>query len=374
MNNEIVFSPTDFVAVLNQTLEFAYPSVIIEGEIANFKVSRNRWVYFDLKDEVAQVRFFGTVYSLPGPLEDGLSVRVVGVPRLHPRFGFSVTFQSILPVGEGSLKKAADLLFQKLSLEGLFAPERKRALPYLPTKIGLITAADSAAAADFIKILNERWAGTEINLADVYVQGELAPIQLTEALEHFNNSGDMPEVIVITRGGGSAEDLAAFNDERVVRAVAASRIPTLVAIGHEVDISLAELAADQRASTPSNAAQLLVPDKMHQLTTLKNTRTNLAQMLQMLARSQVQNLVSQQAFLNERVENIFAKESEHLQANRRLVGIFDPQAVLRRGYALVSQAGKIIKSAKQVKIGNSLDIKLSDGTIKTTVEKVATDG
>jgi exodeoxyribonuclease VII large subunit len=371
---ELVYSPTDFVAVLNQTLEFAYPSVIIEGEIANFKVSRGRWVYFDLKDEVAQVRFFGTVYSLPGPLEDGITVRVVGAPRLHSKFGFSITFQSILPVGEGSLKKAADLLFKKLSLEGLFDIDRKRILPQLPTKIGLITAADSAAAADFVKIMNERWGGVEINLADVYVQGEMAPIQLVEAIEHFNSSSDMPEILIITRGGGSAEDLAAFNDERVVRAVAASRIPTLVAIGHEVDVSLAELAADQRASTPSNAAQLLVPDKKHELTTLKNTRSSLAQALQMLARSQRQDLQSQRSTLNAIIENMFTKETNRLQANRRLVKIFDPQAALRRGYALVSAQGKFIKSVRSVKVGNQLNVKLADGTMESTIDRIFTDG
>jgi exodeoxyribonuclease VII large subunit len=371
---DLVYSPTDFVAVLNQTLEFAYPGVIIEGEIANFKVSRGRWVYFDLKDEVAQVRFFGTVYSLPGPLEDGITVRVVGAPRLHPKFGFSITFQSILPVGEGSLKKAADLLFKKLSAEGLFDIDRKRILPQLPSKIGLITAADSAAAADFVKIMNERWGGVEINLADVYVQGEMAPIQLVEAIEHFNSSSDMPEILIITRGGGSAEDLAAFNDERVVRAVAASRIPTLVAIGHEVDVSLAELAADQRASTPSNAAQLLVPDKKHELTTLKNTRSSLAQALQMLARSQRQDLQSQRSTLNGLIENMFTKETDRLQANRRLVKIFDPQAALRRGYALVSMQGKFIKSVRSVKVGNQLNVKLADGTMESTIDRIFTDG
>src|SRR5581483_12363015 len=157
MPTEIIFTPADFIAALNQTLEFAYPSVVIEGELSNFRVSKNRWVYFDLKDELASVPLFGTVYSLPGPLEDGLTIRVVGMPRMHPRFGFSVNFQSILPVGEGSLKKAADLLLQKLSAEGLFEPERKRPLPQIPETIGLVTAAGSAAAADFEKILNERW-------------------------------------------------------------------------------------------------------------------------------------------------------------------------------------------------------------------------
>src|SRR3954469_12447565 len=140
---DIILSPSDFVAVLNQTLEIAFPVVAIEGELANFRISKNRWVYFDLVDEQSSVKFFGTVYELPGPLQEGLSVRVIGQPRMHPRFGFSVNLQSILPVGEGSLKKAADLLGQKLESEGLFAPELKRLLPTMPGTIGLITAAGS---------------------------------------------------------------------------------------------------------------------------------------------------------------------------------------------------------------------------------------
>jgi exodeoxyribonuclease VII large subunit len=373
MQQEIVFSPADFVAAVNQTFEFAYPTVIIEGELANFRVSKNRWVYFDLKDEVAQVSFFGTVYSLPGPLEDGLSMRVIGAPRMHQRFGFSITFQSILPIGEGAIKKAADLLFKKLSAEGLFDDDRKRALPRLPVKIGLVTAAGSAAAADFIKILNERWAGLLVELADVYVQGELAPLQIVEAIEHFNSKSEIPEVLVITRGGGSAEDLAAFNDERVVRAVAASRIPTVVAIGHEVDISLAELAADQRASTPSNAAQLLVPDKNHQISAMRSSRSSLAQMLDMLVRSKKQHLSAHKSYIEDRIENLLSNEFERLHSKRRLMNIFDPKAALKRGYALIRNQEKFIKSVRQTKIGGQLDIVMADGTISSIVDKVKKD-
>src|SRR3989344_82516 len=137
---EIVFSVTDFVALLNQTLEFAYPDVSIVGELSSFRVSKNRWVYFDLKDETASVKFFGTVYSLPGPLEDGMMLEVLGAPRLHPQFGFSVNIQAIKPVGEGTIRRAAALLEAKLKTEGLFAQERKRPLPYPPKRVGLVTS------------------------------------------------------------------------------------------------------------------------------------------------------------------------------------------------------------------------------------------
>src|SRR6185369_6914352 len=145
MDNQLIFGVSDFVAYLNQTLEIAYPYVTIEGELTNFRVSKNRWVYFDLKDDESSVKFFGTVYTLPGPLEDGMVVRVSGSPRLHQQYGFSVNFQTIQPVGEGALRRAADLLAAKLEAEGLFAPERKRFLPYPPARIALITAGGSAA-------------------------------------------------------------------------------------------------------------------------------------------------------------------------------------------------------------------------------------
>ena len=255
------FTVSDFVAVFNQTIEYAYPTVTITGELANFRVSKGKWVYFDLKDDTSSVRFFGTVYMLPGPLEDGMLLQVDGVPRLHPTFGFSITAQSLKPVGEGSLKKAAALLEAKLTKEGLFSDERKRAIPYPPKRIGLIASGESAAYADFMKILTGRWGGIEIVHVDSQVQGAAAPAQIIRALDLLNAHGEELEAIVITRGGGSADDLQAFNVEQVVRAVAASRVPTLVAIGHEVDTSLAERAADRRASTPSNAAELLVPDR-----------------------------------------------------------------------------------------------------------------
>jgi len=370
---ETIFTPADFIAAINQTLEFAYPLVVIEGELSGFRVSKNRWVYFNLKDETTSVPFFGSIYQLPGPLEDGLKLKVLGIPRVHPRFGFAVNFESILPVGEGSLKKAADLLFQKLSAEGLFEPTRKRALPRFIQSVGLITAAGSAAAADFTKILAERWGGVEILLADVFVQGDQAPLQLTWAVEYFNGLSKIPEVLVITRGGGSAEDLAAFNDERVVRAVAASRIPTLVAIGHEVDVSLAELAADQRASTPSNAAQILTPDKNHLLANLQNTSASLAQMFKLLMLSKKQNLQNQQIAMDKHLQNIMVRQLENLQANRRLLQLFDPTAVLKRGYAMVSSNGKYIKSIRQVKLGGKLNLTVVDGKIDTTINKITPD-
>jgi exodeoxyribonuclease VII large subunit len=371
MMPDIVLSPSDFVALLNQTLEIAYPIVAIQGELSNFRVSKNRWVYFDLADESAAVKFFGTVYNLPGPLEDGLSVRVVGAPRLHPRFGFSVNISSITPVGAGSIKKAADLLRAKLQAEGLFDEDRKRALPLAPRTIGLITAASSAAYADFTKILNERWGGVTVQLADVYVQGARSPLQIARAVEHFNEMSDLADLLVITRGGGSAEDLASFNDERVVRAVAASRIPTLVAVGHEVDISLAELAADQRASTPSNAAQIAVPDRREILANLKNQRRMLSSSLDQSFIDGFKNLRQSQEYLTSQVNSLLKNLQNELTSTRKLINVFDPLAALKRGYAIVSRGAEHIGSVRNLKIGDRLDVRLADGKIGVKTEEIS---
>jgi exodeoxyribonuclease VII large subunit len=375
MDEQLIFGVSDFVAYLNQTLEIAYPFVTIEGEISNFRVSKNRWVYFDLKDDLASVRFFGTVYALPGPLEDGMVVRVSGNPRLHPQYNFSVNFQTIQPVGEGSIRKAADLLAAKLQAEGLFAPERKRPLPYPPRRIGLITAGGSAAYADFLKILGARWSGVTIDHYDVLVQGEQSPAQVVSAIAAANAQAEVPDVLVITRGGGSAEDLAAFSTEQVTRAVASSRIPTLVAIGHEVDVSLAELAADQRASTPSNAAELLTPDKTVVLRLLRDERKEMDELLLQLVAGRKEWLARQHSELNRSLRNVYQTAQFRLQAARQLLAAYDPTAALQRGYAIVRQGADVVRSAEQLKIGETVQLTLSDGAATATItEKEVYDG
>lgn len=369
MNDELVLSVSDFVGLLNQTLEHAYPNVVIVGELSNFRVSKNRWVYFDLKDEYASVKFFGTVYQLPGPLEDGILLQVRGNPRLHPQFGFSINIVRLQPVGEGSLRKAAALLEAKLTAEGLFDPGRKRSLPYPPARVGLITSGQSAAYADFVKIMNERWGGVAIDLADVQVQGEVAPEQIVQAVQLFNAQARPPDVLVITRGGGSAEDLAAFNTEQVTRAVAASRIPTLVAIGHEVDISLAELAADQRASTPSNAAQLLVPDKRHELERLKSLQGQLGQSLSAQVNEALQDLKYSAERLQTALSNRLQQAHHQLQLQQQLLTALNPQRILEQGYALVVVNGKVVRRAKSLKPGQAVNIRMHDGTIDAEVKK-----
>lgn len=366
----IVFSVSDFVAVLNQTLDYAYPDVTIVGELSNFRISKNRWVYFDLKDEYSSVKFFGTIYMLPGPLEDGLMVQVSGTPRLHNQFGFSVNMRSIQPVGEGSLKKAAALLEAKLTAEGLFDESRKRILPHPPKRIGLITSSESAAFHDFMKILNARWGGVDVQLYDVQVQGEAAPGQIVSAIEFFNSHAEPVDVLVVTRGGGSAEDLAAFSTEQVTRAVAGSRIPTCVAIGHEVDMSLAELAADRRASTPSNAAELLVPDRRHEIAQLEAVRNQLSSALENQVSAKRRALVEGVKLLHDSVERLLVRESQAVNNLRQLLEALSPQAAMRRGYALVTVNGKVVRSVRDLAVYQTIAIDLIDGKAKAEIKEI----
>lgn len=367
---ELIFTPSDFIAIANQTLEVAFGRAYIEGELSNFRISKNKWVYFDIKDDNAKVSCFATIYALPGPLQDGMMIKIAGQPRLHPQFGFSVTVQTIQPSGEGTIKKAFDLLKASLTAEGLFDESRKRYLPYPPKKIALISSLESAAYADFIKIVSARWPFISIDLYDVQVQGESAPMQLVSAITAANSDGSAADILVMTRGGGSADDLIAFNDERVVRAIAASRIPTLVAIGHEIDESLCELAADVRASTPSNAAELMVPDKLaeyEQLRQLEGRLQNNVRGLVAIERNQIK--LKHQIFAGQ-LQQVMDNANYYLESKKRILAAYNPSQVLQRGYAIVRASNNVVSRAAKLHMAEAIMIQMQDGTVNATVKDV----
>jgi exodeoxyribonuclease VII large subunit len=357
-----------FVELLNQTYDYVFPSVTIIGELANFRISKNKWVYFDLKDDDASVKFFGTVFMLPGPLEEGMLLQVKGSPHMHDLYGFSVNVQNIKPAGEGSIRRAQELLLAKLEKEGLFDPARKRPLPYPPKHIGLITSRQSAAYADFVKILGARWGGLEIDMVDVQVQGEAAPAQIVAAIERFNELKNPPEVLVIIRGGGSADDLAAFSTESVARAVSASRVPTLAAIGHEIDLSLAELAADTRASTPSNAAELLTPDKRAVLEDLRDKTERLYEDITDYLREERRTLETFISDAAQAIERQLQHQGTQLAQAKTLLQVLSPQAALKRGYAVVrNELGGVVRSAHDAPVGAIIHIAVDSDELTAQV-------
>ncbi len=368
MNIEL--SVSEFVELLNQTLEYAYNPLIIYGELANFRVTKNRWVYFDLKDDQAKVSFFGSIYVLPGPLENGMMLKVRGLPRYHPIYGFSVVVNNISPIGRGSIKRLNELLAAKLEKEGLFRIERKRSVPYPPSRIGLITSIESAAYADFNKIINQRWSGLTIDCYDVNVQGDQSPTQVIQAIEYFNALANPPDVLVIIRGGGSPEDLAAFSTEQVTRAVAASRIPTLVAIGHENNLSLAELAADVRASTPSNAAELLVPDKRAVIALLDQIPSQLKTLVINKIKTSKRDLQELTTRIPDILEKKILNEKQQIANYVDLLEALSPQDILRRGYAIIRQNGIVINHQQSLKIGSSVDAQLAKISFKANIIKI----
>ena len=331
---EQIYSVSDFQALTNQILETSFSGVTIEGEVAEFKVNQNKYVFFNLKDEEASIGCFMTVWQLHYPLEDGMRIVVRATPKLTPWGKFSLTVHSLQPIGEGSLKKSFELLKKKLTKEGLFNPAKKRPLPSPIKKIGVISSTQAAGYADFCKILNERWGGLEVTAAHVQVQGLVAPEQMIKALKYFNEHSDV-DVIALIRGGGSADDLAAFNDEELVRTIAASKIPVITGIGHEVDQSLSDLAADVEASTPSNVAQLLTPDK-------RAVKREIKRLVVQAGDQTLRQINDLQSTIKTNLSTLFDpflrrldQYRERLNSYRQILAAVNPDNVLKNGYALL---------------------------------------
>jgi len=336
-----VFSVSDFIAVVNQTFEYAYPTVEVEGEVASFKVNQGKFVFFDIKDHGGSIGCFMTVWQMRVPIEDGMKIIVSATPKLTQWGKFSLTVKSLRPSGEGALKKSFELLKTKLEAEGLFALERKRQLPQIPQHIAIISSTQAAGYADFIKILNDHWGGIKIDVAHVQVQGTDAPDQMIRAINYFNQQESLPEVIVIIRGGGSADDLSTFNDEPLVRVIASSRIPTLVGVGHETDESLADLVADVRAATPSNAAQILVPDKVEKIRAIRIQVSSLLPRMLQIIDQQKQVINSNLSDALETVERCIDEQIRRISSFKNVLAQLDPNTVLARGYALIRGVSKV---------------------------------
>ncbi|MGD8374208.1 MAG: exodeoxyribonuclease VII large subunit [Candidatus Woesebacteria bacterium] len=368
---DTVLSVSDCIALVNQTLDYAYPFVLIEGEVASFKISKEKFVFFDVKDDEGVLSCFMMIYQLRTPLEDGMRVKMMAQPRLTAWGRFSLTVREVKPIGEGNIKRSFEMLKKQLAGEGLFAPERKRILPVMPERVGLIASVESAGYADFIKIIGQRWGGLQIDVADVQVQGSNAPRQIMRALDYFNQSQNPVDVVVLARGGGSVEDLAVFNDEPLVRMVAASRIPTLVAVGHETDTSLCDLVADIRASTPSNAAQLLVSDRNAMANEIDHKLRFARHKMQQQVDAVNNTLSTISTTLLTRMQQHLAMQQRRLDYAQNTLNQLNPKTVLKRGYALVrNEQDAIVKKTTDVKKGDILTVELYRNIIEVGVKNV----
>ena len=357
---ESIYTVSQFVADCNDKLRGDFAQILIRGEVASFKVNQGKWVFFDLKDEDSNLSCFMPVWELRVPIEDGMKVVVCGTPKVTAWGKFSFTVKKVRPVGEGSIKKSFELLKRKLRAEGLFDSAKKREIPRPLVNLGVISSTGAAGYADFIKILNTRWGGMNVQVAHTQVQGIDAPDQVIQALRYFNEKAEV-QMIAILRGGGSADDLAAFNDEKLVREIAASRIPIITGIGHEVDESLADLAADIRASTPSNAAEMLTPDrKVITLRTQERIQQIRGSMLERINNVSTENL-NRLERLKQQMSAKIEQIQNYIQHQQKILNSLNPEQVLKRGYAIV---------AGELKSGNVVEITTNNKITKAEVKDV----
>ena len=378
-------------------------SLFVKGEISNFTNHyKTGHLYFTLKDETSLIRcimFKGSADKLKFAPENGMKVILHGKVSAYPRDGqYQLYADNMEPDGIGALYIAYEQLKAKLEKEGLFDTRFKKPLPKIPKKVGIITSPTGAAIRDIINILGRRFPYAEGVLYPSLVQGDGAPSQLIEGVRYFNSRDDI-DVLIIGRGGGSIEDLWAFNSEELAREIFASRIPVISAVGHETDFTICDFVADRRAPTPSAAAELAVPETME----LKQKILNIIGRMDMLimhnikvGRQKVNELSSKRVLntpdfivedrrvrlmnLDSRLENgmkysVVLKKQRFAALTSKLEAL-NPMSVISRGYSAVfSDDGRLIKSVDQVSVGDRLNFKTVDGTVSTEVKgKVKNDG
>lgn len=362
------FSVIEAAEIINNTLAMATPVMSIVGEVANFKVSKGLWVHFDIKEADQSLDCFTTIHRLGTVLSDGMKVMVVANPKLNKWSKLSLNIQSVQPIGEGSIKKAFEMLRKKLAAEGLFDESRKRPLPEFVRSIGVVSSTEAAGYKDFIKIINSRMGGLDIQTISTLVQGVQAPEQIVWAIRQFNELSNPPEVIAILRGGGSRDDLVAFDDERVVRAIASSRIPVITGIGHEIDVTLADMVADVRASTPSHAAEILVPNRREIIDQVDTMLGRMVDGLRADLRRKTDRLDHAMRMIHQGANRQQQILDQKMRAVDTMLAAINPRTVLNRGYALIWDSEG--RSATAVRTGQNLMIETMDKLIDVEVKDV----
>jgi exodeoxyribonuclease VII large subunit len=348
------------------------PTLWIEGELTELR-HQQRWasVFFTLKDPedgaclpVQMPR--GQFEALDLGLADGERVHVFGRAELYEQRGeLRLKALSIERFGLGAHLAALERLKRKLAAEGLFDEDRKRALPRFPRLIGLVTGNDAAAKRDVLTHIVQRFPPANVLVAETYVQGPRAPVAIQQAIADLCGRG--VDVIVLARGGGSLEDLLPFSDERVVRAVAECAVPVVSAVGHEQDNPLCDLAADVRASTPTAAARVVVPDLAELRAQVVRTRERLHRGAQRAAERHAQRLEGSHERLQRAPLLALERRTARLETLHAKLGALSPFATLERGYAIVHRGDDVVRSAKQVSAGDAIDVRVAEGTFGATV-------
>ena len=369
--------------------------LLVRGEVSNYKCYPSGHHYFSLKDEQGSIRcvmFRGDAARLRFKPVNGLSVIAYGRVSVYPRDGqYQLYCTQLMEDGRGALDRAFEELKKKLEAQGLFDPAKKQPLPAYPGRIALVTSPAGAAVRDMIRILRQRWPLTEVLVVPVRVQGEGAAEEIAAAIHQVNNRDDI-DLIITGRGGGSREDLWAFNEEPVAWAIALSNIPVISAVGHEPDVTISDYVADLRASTPSNAAELAVPDQQQERQRLEGLTLRLRQAMEVqldrdrkeltrLEQSRVlrnpvavvddqrMRLDSAQRRLAMALERTLRRGRVELAGLAGRVDAMSPLKVLSRGYAIAKAEGRAVTTVEQVQPGQAMDVLVADGVYHCRVEE-----
>ena len=370
-------SVTELTMQIKAMLEHGFPLLDVEGEISGWKVYPSGHAYFTLKDEGAQisaVMFAGAFSVCPQAalFKDGSKVKVRGSVGVYPQRGnYQFVVRKMKLLGEGDLMQKYLELKAKLEKEGLFERFRKKSLPYYPKKIGIITSEAGAVIHDMVRVLTRRASGLNIRLFPCAVQGAETPSSVMKGLDYFESGKWRPDIIIIARGGGSFEDLFEFNNEALVRRIAACTLPTICAIGHESDFSLSEFAADQRAGTPSIAAELAVPDVSKLRTNVETLQVRMVGALRSKGEWFAQRIDHLQDSMSHVLTRFYEQLENRLTRSEERLKLLSPFGVLERGYALVTASdGSVVREATPESVGSKVRIRLAKGGYLSTLEEV----
>ena len=393
-----IYSVTEINNEIKVILEDSYPSVWISGEISSFKQYSSGHMYFNLKDENSQisaVMFSFQNQKLKFALKDGMQVLLYGkITSYINRGTYQIQVYDVEQQGLGTLQEKFEKLKKKLLEEGLFDETHKRQIPYIVNKIGIVTSKDGAALHDILSVLDRRFSNVEVLIYPVRVQGETAKDEIAQAIQYLNNNHKELDVLLVGRGGGSLEDLWAFNEEKVARAIYNSNIPVISCVGHEVDFTIADFVADLRAPTPSVAAEVVAKNRadieekifmikdriignINNLVKRYEEKINFFKTCRALSRpydiyeDKIQRVDEIRERLILQMNNIFSNKQQQLNLNVHKLDLLSPLKIMARGYSVCFNAkGKLLKKVEQVKAGDILDIKLTDGIIKSKVIEV----
>ncbi len=392
---EKIWSVTELNGIMRDIVDGSLRPMWVSGEVGNLTLHRSGHAYMTLKDASSQIKavyFGGANECAKLKVREGAQIEAYGKLSVYMQRGeYQLNIRSLRPVGLGDLQRQFELLKQRLAAEGLFDESRKKPIPYIPARIGLVTSPDGAALHDFLKISLSRFPTLDIKIYPAPVQGRGAERYIAAGVNFFNRYGKV-DVIVVTRGGGSLEDLWPFNEEVVARAIAASRIPVVSAVGHEIDFTIADFAADLRAPTPSGAAEMIIPDKAALNEALDSMRTRIVASISLAyerAKSRLDSLISSEAlrrpsyFVMEKSQEIdtllkdmsVALDNAVSDADARLrmmqgqLKSLSPFSILNRGYAMIFDSrGKPVTDAREVPAGTLLTARLSKGSLRVRAE------